>query len=137
MYKLYRAFKKSFVTCSGSCQRGMKKKTELHVNFNLGLGTNCVIGKHLFKVNIRNTGTRWCLKLTTKTPERCHWRPLKTHFRPFFSCFYCWLWTRKYYRNIDINFAEHLDRGYWATFRNDFFRWCFLETELSKFCTNT
>ena len=25
------------------------------------------------------------------------------------------------YRNIDINFAEHLDRGYWATFRNDFF----------------
>ena len=33
-------------------------------------------GTYLLKVNNRNTRTRCeiCLKLTTKTPERCHWR---------------------------------------------------------------
>ena len=56
-----------------------KFKPEQNNPLNLGIiRTFIPVGNYMFKVNYRNTRTRHeiCSKLTTKTPERQHWRRL-------------------------------------------------------------
>ena len=98
------------------------------------------LGKYLFKVNIRDTGTMpWpsrnlhtqghnritrtmceiCSKLTIKTPEQRQWR----------LCFHCWLWIRKclylnayiclHLRHFSCVFTVDFERGNagWGTLR--------------------
>ena len=46
------------------------------MGIHLVMADSFTVGIYLVKVNNRNTRTRWEIwsKLTTKTPEHCHWR---------------------------------------------------------------
>ena len=68
----------------------------------------------LSKVNDGNTRTTCEIssKLTTKTPEQCHWSRFDVfistfnRFQTLFWCFHCWLWTSKY--RLGSSFAPEL-----------------------------
>ena len=65
-----------------------------------------VIGSPAKIYQFKSTQTikRWelCWKSTLKIPERSYWHLLTSLlitlnlFHPFFSCFWCWLWTSKF-----------------------------------------